>query len=71
MTKSHHIKNDSIGVCPSTDPGNSSIDPVIEVNVIDKILFLLKNYLTLKRVNLIGHRKLKVMSWLHFSMVMF
>ena len=46
MTKSHNVKNDSVDVCPSTDPGNSSsIDPVIQVRFVKKqtkILILLQ-----------------------------
>jgi len=60
-------KNNSVDACPSIDNISLS-DSYIQVRKI-YIKISLIIYLN-RKVNLIGHLKLKVLFWLHFSMAM-
>jgi hypothetical protein len=69
MTIPQSAKNESPYACPFTDNNGSSFShSQIRVRKIKQSSLII--YLN-ERANLTGHLKLKVLSWVHFSMVMF
>ena len=71
MTKPQNVKDESIQACPSnnnSDSSSSNFD--VYVRKITNVCSII-DYVNQKRENLIGHLKLKVLYWVHFSMVMF